>query len=140
MSKGLLNKVLFLSFYINIIFLLLPLLIFILAIIDSDIVFNYLFHRHHEIVFQLINSAITIPVIFLWVYNIWFAYKYDKYSKATFLLMVFSFVYSPYYFYQIKIKKKPLKNEIAEVPVPGNIIQMEDYSDESEFEKDLKHN
>lgn len=140
MRKNLFDKILFFCFYINILFLLLPFFVFILAIIDSEFVFEFLFNSNNDI-FVLVNRLIIpIPVLFLWAYNIWFAYKYDRYNKAVFFLIFLSFIYSPYYYYQIKIKRRPLNNEMEEVTVLGNSMQMENYQDDAEFEEDLKNN
>lgn len=105
-----------------------------------------IFPAFPETFFSLSQNKIIIGVhttlatcsFFNWIYCLRFWYKYDKYSKAIFLLIFPHVLYAPLYYYQVKIKKRPLKNEIRKEPIVGNKIQLEDYKNESDFECDMK--
>lgn len=70
-----------------------------------------------------------IPVPFtlvLWFYCIVFFYRYDRYSKSGIWLLLFSWIYSAYYFKNVVWKPtRELQNIIAEEPVLGNTVNIE---------------
>ena len=47
-----------------------------------------------------------------WIYCLWFLSKYDRYSGSLIWLILLNGIYAPIYYYQVFIKKRPLKNEI----------------------------
>ncbi len=47
-----------------------------------------------------------------WIYCLWFLNKFDRYSGNLIWLILFNGIYAPFYYYQVIIKKRPLKNEI----------------------------
>jgi len=49
-----------------------------------------------------------------WIYCLRFWYKYDRYSSALFPLIFPNVLYAPWYYYQVKIKKRPLKRKIID--------------------------
>jgi len=62
--------------------------------------------------FEIIYTGLTLCSILNWIYCIRFWYKYDKYSSAIFPLIFPHVLYAPWYYYKVKIKKRPLKGEI----------------------------
>ena len=56
--------------------------------------------------------VLDLGVVFLWVYCIWFLFKFDRYSKSIFPLFFLNALYAPIYYYRVKIKKRPLRNKI----------------------------
>lgn len=89
-------------------------------------------------IFILLYSIMTFCSIFNWIYCIGFWYKNDRYSKSAFLLLFISIFYAPFYYYQVKIKKRPLKNDIKKEPIIGRTIQLQEYDDETEYQQDLE--
>lgn len=85
-----------------------------------------------------IHSTVTFCSFFNWIYCLRFWYKYDRYSTAIFPLIFPHVLYAPFYYYQVKIKKRPLKNEIKNEPVIGRSIRIEEYENESEFKSDVE--
>jgi len=61
---------------------------------------------------NLILYIFWYPIVIFWIYNIWYCYKYDRYSSSIFFLFFLNAFYTPFYYYQVKIKKRPLRNEI----------------------------
>ena len=64
--------------------------------------------------FGLVHFGMTICSIVNWIYCLRFWYKYDRYSKAIFPLIFPHVLYAPWYYYQVKIKKRPLKGKLIE--------------------------
>ena len=62
--------------------------------------------------FQVLSYSIWYPIAILLFYNLWFFFRYDKYSSSIIFLIFFNAFYSPIYYYQVKIKKRPLRNKI----------------------------
>jgi hypothetical protein len=61
---------------------------------------------------KLLYQIIWYPILIFLIYNIWFFYKFDRYSSSIFFLILLNAFYTPFYYYQVKIKKRPLKNKI----------------------------
>jgi len=68
-------------------------------------------------IFITIHSIIGIGAIINWFYCLWFWHKYDKFSKSGLFLFFPHVLYAPFYYYQVKIKKRPLKGERPSRPV-----------------------
>lgn len=96
------DKVTFVFWILNIIgIIMFPILAFV--VFNQEVISETMMTLHY---------IIWYPIIIFWIYNIWFFYKYDRYSSAIFFLFVFNVFYSPFYYYKVKIKKRPLKNKI----------------------------
>ena len=90
--------------------------------------------------FGIIYTSLTLCSFINWLYCLRFWYKYDRYSKAIFLLIFPHVLYAPFYYYQVKIKKRPLKNKIKNEPVVlGRTIQLKEYENNADIETDLKN-
>jgi hypothetical protein len=91
------------------------------------------------VVVTILYYVLFIPSFFLWIYNIRFLFKNDRYSKAIIPLLFFNLFYSPWYYYaRIKNKRKQLNNKINKEPVLNHIVHLEDYKNDEDIEKDLK--
>ena len=73
---------------------------------------NVLFEMFGSDTFMYIFNCLTFFSFINWIFCIRFWYKNDKYSKAIFALFFLNVIYAPFYFYQVIIKKRPLRNEI----------------------------
>jgi hypothetical protein len=137
MKKEIFEKVLFISFLINIVAIIVPIVGFVL-IVSIPVEFSAFLNSSKNIgPINTLKLLISIPVIFLWIYNIYFLFKYDHYSKSIFPLIIFNFLYSPYYYYKVKIRKKIFVNNIEPEPVLGNTIRLENYNNDSDYQSDL---
>ncbi|NOR88209.1 MAG: hypothetical protein GQ527_11420 [Bacteroidales bacterium] len=136
-----LDKLLFISFIINVFYL--SIIFFgqlIWMIVDPNSLFYIMVIAQNNLLFKIVNFALFIPIIFLWISNIYFFYKHDRYSRSFIPLILLSIIYSPIYYYQVKIKKRPLINTVDKEneAVIGKSIYLEDYEDESEYDKDIR--
>lgn len=65
-------------------------------------------------------------LLFLFIYSLYFYYKYDRYSKAGIYFILFHLLYTLIYFYRIIWKRKrELVNSFESEPVLGNTIFLE---------------
>jgi len=62
--------------------------------------------------FLYIFNGLTFFSFINWIFCLRFWYKNDKYSKAIFGLLFPNVIYAPFYYYQVIIKKRPLRNKI----------------------------
>lgn len=137
MRKNLIEKILHICFMLNLFLILIFIGQLVVLLSNSDWYFDTLTDHDKSLTFNLIFYFFYIPSFILWLHNIHFFYKYDRYSKSIILLFLINILYSPYYYYQVKIKKRPLKNEIKKEPAIGNTVLLEDYENESDFQNDI---
>lgn len=98
-----------------------------------------IFHLLKNETFGFIYSILTMFSFINWIYCLRFWYKYDRYSKAIFALIFPNVLYAPFYYYRVKIKKRPLKGEIE--TILNKSEPSEDLSiTETEFIELTKHN
>jgi hypothetical protein len=72
-----------------------------------------------------IHTTFALGATILWVYCIYFFYKYDKYSKGILKIIFFPGLFSMFYFYRVIWKRKrPLDNEITHEPVLGKTVYL----------------
>lgn len=109
-----------------------------MMIIPSQ-VFDFFKYQEDNYFIRIFWFLINIPILFLWLYNIRFAYKNDKYSKALLFLFIFHIFYSPYYYYQVNFKNRKLKNIMNNEEVLGNKVIIEEYENEEDFKNDLEN-
>ena len=68
----------------------------------------------------------TIPVMIIFGYSLFFFYKYDRYSKSGIYFFFFHFFYAFIYFYKVIWKRKrELVNSFECEPVLGNSLMIE---------------
>ena len=134
-----LTKVLF---WINVLYLIsnVFLIVFALIYINSE-KFDLFFTLRDKFWFQVINVIVTIALISFWIYNIRFCYKFDRYSNNFIPLIFFGFLISPFYYFNVNIRRRKLCNEtkVVKEPVLGQSIILQDYDDDTEIEKDIKN-
>ncbi len=107
----LIDRIAYITFWINILFIL---IMFVLPVITLNIpgLFEKFTANNGMNIYNLPFQILSFAVIFHWGYCIWFLFKYDRYSKSIILLFFLNALYAPIYYYQVKIKKRPLKNKI----------------------------
>ena len=127
----LLDKIVFASFIVNLIFIISVLFLPAFAILSPEI-FDKIFFSDDRAMFNLIAMPLNFIIVFFWGYCIWFLFKYDKYSKSLLPLFFFNAFYAPIYYYRVKIKKRPLRNKINR---PESKYVSENAIEEKDFEK-----
>lgn len=124
------DKIAYLSFWVTIIFDVFMFFGMPILFMNMPNFMDYMTYKNGLNPYNVTYTILNYLVFFHWGYCIWFLLKYDRYSKSLIPLLFLSVIYSPFYFYQVKIKKRPLKNEINK-PTES---QSEDYSiSDSEF-------
>nr|WP_321487158.1 hypothetical protein [uncultured Draconibacterium sp.] len=124
----LLDKIVFVSFLINLIFLISVILLPFIAIIFPETIDKILFSKDRTI-FNMVATSLNLIVFFFGGYCLWFLFKYDRYSKSIFPLFFFNALYAPIYYYRVKIKKRPLRNKINK-PIEGTETKGKSISEE----------
>ncbi len=72
-----------------------------------------------------VHTTFALGATILWVYCIYFFYKYDKYSKGILKIIFFPGLFSMFYFYRVIWKRRrPLENEIKHEPVLGKTVHL----------------
>jgi hypothetical protein len=126
----LLDKIVFTSFIITLLFIASVFLLMLFVILFPEI--HSLILSNREII-----STITIPfyliILFFWGYCVWFFYKYDRYSGSLLPLFLLGYFYAAYYYYNVKIKKRPLLNKNGELE--NNTKTERNLIDENDFEE-----
>lgn len=120
----LIDKIAYISFWVTIIFDVFMFFGMPILFMNMPNFMNYVTYKNGLNPFNITYTILNYLVFFHWGYCIWFQLKYDRYSKSLIPLLFLNVIYSPFYFYQVKIKKRPLKNEIKK---PTD-TQSEDYS------------
>jgi len=128
-SKGLL-KVLIVCFWTSILYLTLMLIVpFVMFPMNEE--FKSL---NSNPIFIFVNFLLSIPFLFLFLYSVYFFYKYDKYSKSGVYFLLFHMVYSLIYFYKVIWKRKrSLENSYQKEVILGNRIHIENEIIEDNF-------
>ena len=70
-----------------------------------------------------------------WIYCLWFQSKFDKYSGALIWLIILNALYAPFYYYEVIIKKRPLKGSLKQ---PELTTAYEDSIDEKDYHQLMK--
>jgi hypothetical protein len=131
-------KLLFVCWILNIIWIIIYFSFIIYFIVDPHSYIEFFIQKNFQKYYEIISIFFIVPILILWIYNLRFFYKYDRYSRAIVLLIFLNGLYSPYYFYQVHFKGRKLKNKGIETPVIGNTINLEDYESEEDFNHDIK--
>jgi hypothetical protein len=119
-----------------------------IALIVLQIIFLFrtffLFHLgiESEPHFLLVGIIFILSTlwIFLFIFTLYFFFKYDRYSKSGIFLFFFHLIYALIYFYHvIWQQKRELVGDYKREPVLGNTIQLEkDSTDEYKYEEEDK--
>ena len=79
-----------------------------------------------NIFIKVLSIIMTIPVMIIFGYSLFFFYKYDRYSKSGIYFFFFHFFYAFIYFYKVIWKRKrELVNSFECEPVLGNSLMIE---------------
>ncbi len=108
----LIEKIAYITFWINIFFILLVFIGIPVILIKTPGSFDLLTSNRGMNPYNLTLSLLNLGVFFHWGYCIWFWYKYDRYSLSIIPLFFLNGLYAPIYYYRVKIKKRPLRNKI----------------------------
>lgn len=129
--KRLIEKIVFASFIINSLLVISTVLLPVWIIAIPDFFDKYIFFLKTS-PYKHFYTFVNLAIITHWIYCLWFLFKYDKYSKSIFPLFFFNFLYAPFYYYRVKIKKRPLRNKINR---PERKTVSENSLEENDFEK-----
>jgi hypothetical protein len=110
----LIEKIAYITFGINILFVIFSFIILPVTIITVPDFIELLIAKKGQYILILTLTILNIGTTFHLVYCIWFLFKYDRYSKSIIPLFILNIFYAPIYFYRVKIKKRPLRNKIKE--------------------------
>ncbi|MCU4165276.1 hypothetical protein [Carboxylicivirga caseinilyticus] len=127
------ERLAFVSFWIHIIYVPLIMIGFPVSVVlvAKGLIIESFFEKGW---FPVIHSVMAIFIFYFVLYCFWFWYKFDRYSHAILLLFFLNTFYAPYYFYQVKIKKRPLKNKKPkEEYVPFIKIEKGEEIEESDY-------
>jgi len=120
-------KILKVSFWLNIVSFVGIIILTILTIYSAV---NGEIYQPDLLVIILIG-IFDISILFLFVYSVYFFYKYDKYSKSGIYFLFFHILYAHIYFYKVIWKqKRELTNSYESEQVLGNKIFIETEDDE----------
>lgn len=108
----LIEKIAYITFWINVFFVLFVFIIMPVILIKIPGSFDLLISNKGLNHYNLTLSFLNFGVAFHWGYCIWFWYKNDKYSLSIIPLFFLNGLYAPIYYYRVKIKKRPLRNKI----------------------------
>ncbi len=141
MKEKILNRLLFIGFIFHLSFFLIIIGQIIFIFFDSDLFVQIFLDKSNNFIFSIAYIILGLPIIFLWIYNIKFLFKNDRYSKSLIPLIILGGIYSPIYYYRVKIKKIPLRNKIhkEKESVINKAIHLEAYENEIDFENDVKN-
>ena len=89
-------------------------------------------------IYDVLYIITIIPILGLWISNLIFFYKKDRNSKAIIPLILFNFIYSPIYYYRVRLKRsRPLQNNIYRSNDEVSEIRFEDYESDEDFDNDV---
>jgi len=84
----------------------------------------HIFPSDNEI-FQIVFPTILGIGMILWVYCLWFAYKYDNSSKTLIMLLFLNIYYVPFYLFRIKrIKKENRIKRLSEEIYDSEFLEL----------------
>lgn len=118
----LIDKIIYSFFWIHIIVVLVQLASLPLFIIKPELMECLIFGDKRELYHQILIPFVMIGTSF-WIYCLWFYMKYDSRSNKLFALFFFNWIYAPIYYYEVKIKKRPLmgrNTDEANTEIKGN--------------------
>lgn len=120
-------KILKVSFWLNIVSFVGIISLTILTIYSA--VYGEIYQPNLLVI--ILIGIFDISILFLFVYSVYFFYKYDKYSKSGVYFLFFHILYAHIYFYKVIWKqKRELINSYESEQVLGNKIFIETEDDE----------
>jgi len=133
------EKVAYIGFWINILLIIGLISILFLPLIGIQF-FEMVSSNGGNNPLNILYQVLALFAFIHWIYCLWFLFKYDRYSKSIIPLLIFNVIYAPFYYYQVRIKKRPLKDKIVKPKkVEPNKDEAEEIDDE-EFEELTRNN
>jgi len=134
------EKVAYIGFWINILLIIGLISIIFLALIGIQF-FELVSSNEGNNPLNILYQFLAFFAFIHWIYCLWFLFKFDKYSKSLIPLLIFNVIYAPFYYYQVRIKKRPLKKD--KIVKSKKVEPSEDKSeeiDDKEFEELTRNN
>lgn len=103
----LIDKIIYIFFWIHILGVLVQFATIPLMIARTDLIKSIFFGEYRGLMESIMMTLALVSTSF-WIYCFWFYMKYDSRSNKWFLLLFFNWIYAPIYYYDVKIKKRPL--------------------------------
>ncbi len=126
----LIDRIAYIGFWINIFFLIFNFIGMPIFFMKTPDFFKLITANGRMNPYYLTYSFFNIVSVFHWGYCIWFLFKYDRYSKSIIPLFFLNALYAPFYYYRVKIKKRPLRNKVNK----PQVITTDEYAiDEQDF-------
>lgn len=103
----LIDKIIYYFFWIHILGILAQFATIPIFINRPDLMKSIFFGEYRGLMNSIMMPLALISTTF-WIYCFWFYMKYDSRSNKWFALLFFNWIYAPIYYYDVKIKKRPL--------------------------------
>jgi len=101
------DRIIFYLFLIHILTIVVQFASLPFFILNPELIESFMFGEKRELYHKILMPLALTSTSF-WVYCLWFYMKYDSRSNKWFLLLFFNWIYAPIYYYEVKIKKRPL--------------------------------
>jgi len=136
MNKQTVDFLIRICFWFNAVYI--PFVIIIPFFIIPFISYEDLMDFFDSRIYDVLYIITIIPILGLWISNLIFFYKKDRNSKAIIPLILFNFIYSPIYYYRVRLKRsRPLQNNIYRSNDEVSEIRFEDYESDEDFDNDV---
>jgi hypothetical protein len=113
----LIDKIIYYFFWIHILGILLQFATLPIFITQPDLMKSIFFGEYKWLMESIMMPLALISTAF-WIYCFWFYMKYDSRSNKWFALLFFNWIYAPIYYYDVKIKKRPLMGHDSDKKEP----------------------
>jgi len=104
------DRIIFYLFLIHILTIVVQFALLPFFILNPELMESFMFGEKRELYHKILMPFALTSTSF-WVYCLWFYMKYDSRSNKWFLLLFFNWIYAPIYYYEVKIKKRPLMGQ-----------------------------
>ena len=111
------DRIIYYFFWINILWILLQITMIPLFIVKPDTMKSVFFGEYRDSM-EIIMIPFALVIVTFWAYCLWFYMKYDSRSNKWFALLFFNWIYAPIYYYDVKIKKRPLMGLDSDIKEP----------------------
>jgi hypothetical protein len=113
----LIDKIIYYFFWIHIFGILAQFVTIPIFITKPDLMKSIFFGEYRGLMESILMPLALISTTF-WIYCFWFYMKYDSRSNKWFALLFFNWIYAPIYYYDVKIKKRPLMERESDIQEP----------------------
>ena len=115
------DKIIYYFFWIHILVILSQFATIPLFISNPELFNSIFFGEYRELMEGVMIPLALISTTF-WLYCFWFYMKYDSCSNKWFALLFFNAIYAPIYYYEVKIKKRPLLGRDSNKKEPESTV------------------